>query len=126
MVKQEQIAETDIAYAILRTAGCQLHFRDLITQVLAQKGAPVHSQSYAMAEVHTQINIDSRFCHMGKGYWGLTEWVPQRRTVSRSTDEAANKPDSSNLRREKLLAEIQQDYEKVETEPEPEEHDDNL
>ena len=118
MANKEKRSEADIAYQILRKAGGPIHFRDLINQVLAEKGDPVYSRGHAMAEVHTQINIDSRFYHMGKGNWGLAEWAPQRGVAGRATDETSEKVFHSNLRREKLLEEIQQDYVKIPIEPE--------
>lgn len=116
-------SEADIAYRILRQAGAPIHFRELINQVLTEKGGPIYSRGHAMAEVHTQINIDSRFIHQGKGNWGLTEWVPQRGISSRSSEEATDKSFHSNLRREKLLEEIQQDY--VKPAPDTDDLDDN-
>ncbi|MDP3058314.1 MAG: hypothetical protein Q8N36_02520, partial [bacterium] len=29
------------------------------------------------AQVHTQLNLDARFAHIGKGYWGLKDWAPK-------------------------------------------------
>jgi DNA-directed RNA polymerase subunit delta len=104
-----QLSDVDLAYQVLAENGTPLYFRELITKVLETKGRPVHSQAHAMAEVHTQINMDSRFVHMGKGTWGLTEWVPQRggKVVE---ETAATVSSDASLRREKLLAEIQQDF----------------
>lgn len=116
-MSKELRSEADIAYRILRQAGSPIHFRDLINQVLAEKGGPIYSRGHAMAEVHTQVNIDSRFFHVGKGAWGLVEWTPQR-VSGRATEETTDKSFQSNLRREKLLEEIQQDYVKLPTEPE--------
>lgn len=117
MSTKETRSEADIAYEILRRAGSPIHFRDLINQVLAEKGGPIYSRGHAMAEVHTQVNIDSRFFHVGKGAWGLVEWTPQR-VSGRVADEPVDKSFQSNLRREKLLEEIQQDYDKMPAEPE--------
>lgn len=107
MVKQ--LSDVDAAYQVLAEKGSPMYFRDLIGKVLEGKGRPVASVAHAMAEVHTQINMDSRFVHVGKGTWGLAEWLPQR--GGRAVEEtAATVSTDSNLRREKLLAEIQQDY----------------
>lgn len=89
--------ETDIAHWILRQGGEPLYFRDLIEDVIEKKQRPVQSLSKTIAEVYTLINMDSRFHHMGRGMWGLLEWVPQE--TKRSS--AASK------RREKLLEEAQ-------------------
>jgi len=104
-----QVSDVDIAYQVLMNNGSPMYYRDLIGKVLEGKGRPVASLAHAMAEVHTQINMDSRFVHMGKGTWGLTEWLPQR-GVKIVEATAATVSSDSSLRREKLLAEIQQDF----------------
>lgn len=102
------VSDVDLAYQVLADKGSALYFRDLISQVLANKTKPIVSQAHAMAEVHTQINMDSRFVHLGKGMWGLAEWMPQRGT--RSLEETAATVSDAHVRREKLLEGIQQDY----------------
>lgn len=104
----KHMSEVDLAYQVLAESGSALYFRDLITKVLQQKGGPARSIAQAMAEVHTQINMDSRFVHVGKGMWGLAEWLPQR--GARFVEETAATVSDSSLRREKLLAEIQQEF----------------
>jgi DNA-directed RNA polymerase subunit delta len=109
MLDLKQAAEVDIAYHILRQSGQAMYFRDLINQVLDIKARPVHSLSHAISEVHTQINMDSRFAHLGKGMWGLIDWAPQNsRRVSGEDGGATAVP--TTRRRERLLEEIQQDY----------------
>ncbi|MCX7780302.1 MAG: DNA-directed RNA polymerase subunit delta [Negativicutes bacterium] len=114
--KPHQQSETDLAYKILQETGRPIYFRDLINQVLEAKGGPVHSPAHVIAEIHTLINMDSRFNHMGKGMWGLTEWVPQR--GARYLEEAMIAANDAKLRREKLLEEIQQDFVAATVEPE--------
>ncbi|MBP2653209.1 MAG: DNA-directed polymerase delta subunit [Firmicutes bacterium] len=110
--KAQQVSDVDVAYQVLVKQGSTLYFRELIARVLESKGKPVHSIAYAMAEVHTQINMDSRFAHMGKGMWGLTEWLPQR--GGRHIEETAATAEADiSVRREKLFADIQQDYSPV-------------
>lgn len=104
-----QLSDVDMAYQVLVDNRTPLYFRELITKVLENKGKPIHSLAHAMAEVHTQINMDSRFVHLGKGMWGLAEWLPQR-GYRASEEAAATVVSDTNMRREKLLAEIQQDY----------------
>jgi len=62
----------------------------------------------AMAELHTQINMDSRFTFKGKGYWGLTEWAPVQRTTGRSDEPSAAVLDETVEIRRTKLQEIQQ------------------
>ncbi|MBP1763446.1 MAG: DNA-directed polymerase delta subunit [Firmicutes bacterium] len=104
----KRVSEVDLAHAVLAQEGRALYFRDLITKVLERKDGQNHFLPHAMAEVHTQINMDSRFVYMGKGMWGLHEWVPQRGGVVLDENERPAVRGSSGLRREKLLAEIQQ------------------
>lgn len=104
-----QLSDVDVAYQVLAENGSPMYFRDLISKVLESKGRAVHSVAHAMAEVHTQINMDSRFVHVGKATWGLAEWLPQRGFRASEETAAAVVPDV-NARRERLLAEIQQEY----------------
>ena len=113
--KTYQQSEVDLAYQILHSAGKAMYFRDLISKVLEVKGDPVHSPAYMMAEIHTQINRDSRFVHTGKNNWGLSEWVPQKN--SRYTEDSGTSHVESKIRRERLLEEIQQDYAAAASEP---------
>lgn len=113
--KTYQQSEVDLAYKILHDAGKAMYFRDLIEKVLEAKGDPVHSPAHTMAEIHTQINMDSRFVHTGKNNWGLSEWVPQR--SSRYAEDTSIIQMESKMRRERLLEEIQQDYAAATTEP---------
>ena len=107
--KAQQVSDVDVAHQVLSKQGSTLYFRELIARVLESKGKPVHSIAYAMAEVHTQINMDSRFVHMGKGMWGLAEWLPQR--GGRQVEETAATVEADiSVRREKIFADIQQDY----------------
>jgi len=108
MMNAKQTSEVDIAYHILRESGQAMYFRDLITKVLDTRERPVHSLAHAMSEIHTQINMDSRFVHMGKGTWGLADWAPQQNR--RSGDDPAATAVPTARRREKLFEEIQQDY----------------
>ena len=105
---EKQLSDVDAAFHILKNSGQSMYFRDLISSVLDRKRMQVHSLPQAMSEVHTQINMDSRFLHMGKGMWGLSEWSPQR--GAKVADDSAATVSDARLRREKLLEEIQQDY----------------
>lgn len=96
--------EVDIAYAILSQAGEAIYFKDLIMEVIDKKQKPVQSLSKAISEVYTLINMDSRFHHMGKSMWGLTEWIPQEVKRTHTTATGTKTP---SKRREKLLEEIQ-------------------
>ncbi|MEG6586215.1 DNA-directed RNA polymerase subunit delta [Dendrosporobacter sp. 1207_IL3150] len=116
MLDMKQAIEVDIAYQILRQSGQPMYFRDLINKVIDIKAKPVASLSHAISEIHTQINMDSRFAHLGKGMWGLNEWTPQN-TRRSSSDDSSSSSAPTTKRRERLLEEIQQDYVAATTEP---------
>ncbi len=103
-------SETDVAYYILSKKGAPIYYKDLITEVIKKKAKPVQSLSHAIAEVYTQINMDSRFHHMGGSMWGLTEWNPPDTKKSGSSSGASSSTAAakSTRRREKLLEGIQE------------------
>jgi len=113
----KQVSEVELAYKILQKVGKAMYFRDLITEALELKGRRIHSLPHAIAEVHTQINMDSRFVHMGKGMWGIVEWSPQQLSGRLAAEKDENVKTSSTVRRQKLFEEIQQEYVAANTEP---------
>ena len=102
--------ETDVAYYILSKKGEPIYYKDLVTEVIKKKAKPVQSLSHAISEVYTQINMDSRFHHMGGSMWGLTEWNPPetKRSSSSAGSTASTSAAKSTRRREKLLESIQE------------------
>lgn len=104
------VSEVDVAYQFLRERGYAMYFRDLIGSVLTQTGQRAASRAYAMSEVHTQINMDSRFIHMGKGMWGLAEWSPQQLSARMPEEVEWGGMGQNSPRRERLFEEIQQEY----------------
>ena len=96
--------ETDVAYYILSRKGEPIYYKDLVLDVIKKKAKPVQSLSRAIAEVYTQINMDSRFQHTGKSMWGLTEWNPPetKRSSSSSSGSSSSSAKSSRLREKKL------------------------
>ncbi len=106
----KQVSEVELAYRLLQKTGKSMYFRELITEVLEMKGRRIHSLARAISEVHTQINMDSRFVHMGKGMWGLVEWSPQQLSGRSAVEKDESVKTSSTVRRQKLFEEIQQEY----------------
>jgi len=98
------ISGVDAAYRILKDRKTDLYFRDLLTEVLTARKVPSYLMKQAMAELHTQVNMDSRFIFKGKGFWGLTEWVPLPRTAGSKTEDAsaAVLDETVEIRRTKL------------------------
>jgi DNA-directed RNA polymerase subunit delta len=102
--------ETDVAYYILSKKGEPIYYKDLVTEVIKKKAKPVQSLSRAIAEVYTQINMDSRFHHVGKSMWGLTEWnPPETRRSSSSSDSSSSSGLKASRRREKKFESIQEE-----------------
>ena len=102
--------ETDVAYYILSKKGEPIYYKDLVTEVIKKKAKPVQSLSRAIAEVYTQINMDSRFHDVGKSMWGLTEWnPPETRRSSSSSDSSSSSGLKASRRREKKFESIQEE-----------------
>ena len=81
------MSEVDLAHGILKGKGKPLYYRELIDQVLAIK--PIHGKDigHIVAGVHTELNMDHRFVHLGQGRWGLKEWNPEKRVILNQPDE---------------------------------------
>ena len=105
---EKTMAAVDLAYRILKDRKTDLYFRDLLTEVLKIKQVPSYLMTQAMAELHTQVNMDNRFTFKGKGYWGLTEWVPLPRSAGRTDEPSVAVLDETVEIRRTKLKEIQQ------------------
>lgn len=107
------LTDVDLAYQLLKQNGQPKYYKDLIVDVLTAKGKSSATvvQGALISGVYTEITMDSRFVHLGKGIWGLTEWYPQR-GVPRLVEVSSEVKATSTLRRDKaLLAEIQEAFE---------------
>ncbi|MBS3873169.1 MAG: DNA-directed RNA polymerase subunit delta [Firmicutes bacterium] len=71
--KREPIPDTGLR--ILRTRRQTMHYKDLVNEIVVERGEEQLSTPEHLAHVLTQINLDARFVHMGKGYWGLRDWA---------------------------------------------------
>lgn len=105
---EKSLAGIDLAYQILKQRKTDIYFRDLLTEVLAAKKVAPYLMTQAMAELHTQVNMDSRFSFKGKGFWGLTEWIPLARTSGRSDDVSSGVLEEVVEIRRTKLQEVQQ------------------
>lgn len=108
MEMEKELSGVDMVYRILKERKTDLYFRDMLTEVLTAKKVPSYLMTQAMAELHTQVNMDSRFVFKGKGYWGLTEWAPLPRTTGRSEESYAAVLDETVEIRRTKLQEVQQ------------------
>lgn len=68
---------TDLAYRILKARGAVINFKELINEVLAIKPIAGENRGKMIAQINTEINLDSRFIHQGQGVWGLRDWQPK-------------------------------------------------
>jgi len=71
------MSEVDLAYHILKGKGQPMYYRTLIEEVFKVKPYS-GDQILAIAALHTQINLDTRFIYLGQGQWGLKSWVPTK------------------------------------------------
>ncbi len=72
----------EIIYLLLKKSREQTHYKELIRQALDIKGQVLDGEAFQRqaASILTQINLDIRFFHHGKGVWGLKEWSPKQKT----------------------------------------------
>ena len=105
---EKAMSGVDLAYRILKERKTDIYFRELLNEVLNAKMVPSYLMMQSMAELHTQINMDSRFAFKGQGKWGLTEWVPLPRTNGRSEDSEGTVLDEEVQIRRAKLSEVQQ------------------
>lgn len=78
---------TDLAYYILKNRGQSTHFKELISEIMRVKAINQDNPGRLIAQMHTEINLDSRFIHQGSGEWGLREWQPKNAKVVRIRPE---------------------------------------
>lgn len=116
---------TDLAYNILRSHGQAMYYKDLINEIIGLRLKEGENPGRLMAQIHTEINLDSRFHHQGGGQWGLREWSHKGGRVINSKPERTSKRQPSPFR---LFEEGGEDEDESETEgPEAgEERDDDL
>ncbi len=74
---------TDIVYMMLKQKGNPMHQKEIMEALADILGSQAESKARLYAEVHTEINLDNRFTHVGGGTWGLREWAPRRVALQR-------------------------------------------
>lgn len=111
---------TDLAYFILKNRGQTLHFKELIAEIMRIKAIGPENPGRLIAQMHTEINLDSRFLHQGSGEWGLREWQPKSAKVVRLRPET---PAAPATRRSGLRGDEEED-EDFGYDEEPEEEED--
>lgn len=81
---------TDLAYSILKNRGAAVSFKELIAEIMRVKAMGAENRGRLAAQIHTEINLDSRFLHQGGGEWGLRDWQPRSAKVVRMRSSASN------------------------------------
>lgn len=97
--KKVVVTEPDVAYQILREQKAPMHYRDLIAAVLERMGQDTAISGSRLAQIHTEINLDSRFDFLGKGMWGLQAWAPKpaaRRSGADGPNERSYQPKAAD------------------------------
>lgn len=87
-----RLPAVDIAYELLKREGRPLHYRDLLARILELKKIPAERHGRAMAEIHTEINLDPRFQYCGQAAWGLREWTEQEGGSAREEESEEADP----------------------------------
>lgn len=83
---------TDIAFCILKTRGKTIHFKELISEVMRVKAINQENPGRLIAQMHTEISLDSRFIHHGSGEWGLRDWQSKGSKIVKIRPEAPSEP----------------------------------
>ncbi len=103
---------TDVAYAVLKNRRQPLHFKELIAEVMRIKAIGQENPGRMIAQMHTEINLDSRFVHLGGGEWGLREWqIKKQGKIVRIVDP---NPRPAPVRRRRRLIDEEEELDEVE------------
>ena len=107
-------AALEMTYQLLKKGKRAIYYRDLFQKVLGEQAIPAHSMARAMAELHTEVNMDGRFAYQGQGKWGLTEWIPPQRSARVVDEKVSALPAEEVQIRKDRLREIQQTDDRAE------------
>lgn len=131
---------TDIAFCILKNRGKTIHFKELISEVMRVKAINQENPGRLIAQMHTEISLDSRFIHHGGGEWGLREWQIKGSKIVKIRPETPSAPVRSRpllrddeeeeegldeLEEEDEFAAEEEEAEEDEYEAEPDEYEDD-
>lgn len=107
---------TDIAFCILKNRAKTIHFKELISEVMRVKAINQENPGRLIAQMHTEISLDSRFIHHGSGEWGLREWQNKGSKIVKIRPETPSAP----VRSRPLLRDDEEEEEAIEEEEEDE------
>lgn len=94
-IRPRRASAADLAYDALKQHGEAMHYKDLIQVILASNEFAAEDVGRLKAQIHTEINLDSRFDHQGGGQWALREWSYRGgKVITIKTDRPAARPPS--------------------------------
>lgn len=116
---------TDLAYVLLKNRGQAMHYKELISEIIAIKGLKQENAVRLISQILTEIGMDSRFVHQGGGEWGLRDWHIKggMRVVKPPKPEAATKKSRRRFDEEFDDEESAEEAEEEDEEEEDEEGD---
>jgi DNA-directed RNA polymerase subunit delta len=113
------LSVADIAYRILKERREPMKYKELVEQVLEQKGLrPGQDPAKTKARIHTEINIDSRFVNQGSGLCGLREWTVKGQSYKVLEVPTGGRPNPGERLRTELVAVTEPEDDDYEEEPE--------
>lgn len=94
-IRPRRASAADLAYEALKQHGEAMSYKDLIQVILASNEFAAEDVGRLKAQIHTEINLDSRFDHQGGGLWGLREWSYRGgKVITVKTERPAARPPS--------------------------------
>ena len=70
----KRLNDADLACHLLKENRNAMHYRDIVIEVRKLRGNTEQATPTETARVLTQLNLDSRFAHVGKGLWSLKDF----------------------------------------------------
>jgi DNA-directed RNA polymerase subunit delta len=105
----------DVAYRILRERREPMKYKELVQEVLVQKGmASAANMPRLMAKAHTDISMDYRFLNRGGGMCGLREWTQKPPSIKVVELPNADRPKPGERLRRELVV-LDEDYQEEPT-----------
>jgi DNA-directed RNA polymerase subunit delta len=84
--RKVQLSEAEVAYQVLRQHKSPMHYRDLVVAIRERLGYDEANPGPSTAQIHTEINLDSRLSYLGNGMWGLASWAPRSQQIASGSE----------------------------------------
>ena len=89
-----RLNDADLAVHLLKENRNAMHYRDIVVAVRKLRNKTEDPSASETAQILTQINLDSRFVHIGKGLWSLKDFSA---SVSRNVGALRNEIDDDGI-----------------------------